>query len=187
MLSYICFMHNKYTKDIESTCYIVQLKKNKRYMFWFACTATIVFRPGPVQDPGSGFWLGHRVARVNCFLKNQNDIVLVKKKSTGCNRVFDRSCRVVGSHQVFSSPVFFQSGPVSDPGLPARLGRVCFKSMTAIVLCTILFGYYHLPFSLIVLLISFSSLFVVFLNYGEEIRKKVKWNGRKLNLKCLFK
>jgi hypothetical protein len=36
-------------------------------------------------------------------------------------------------------------------------------------------------------LISFSSLFVVFLNYGEEKRKKVKWNGRKLNLKCLFK
>ena len=111
MLSYICFMHNKYTKDIESTCYIVQLKKNKRYMFWFACTATIVFRPGPVQDPGSGFWLGHRVARVNCFLKNQNDIVLVKKKINGLQPGF---WPVLPSRRVtpgFFFPCFFSIRP----------------------------------------------------------------------------
>ena len=106
MLSYICFMHNKYTKDIESTCYIVQLKKNKRYMFWFACTATIVFRPGPVQDPGSGFWLGHRVARVNCFLKNQNDIILEKKNQRVATGFLTGLAESPG-HTGFFLPLFF--------------------------------------------------------------------------------
>jgi hypothetical protein len=39
----------------------------------------IVFRSGPVQGPGFD-----RVARINSFiLKNQNDVVLVKKKFKG--------------------------------------------------------------------------------------------------------
>jgi len=65
----------------------------------------IVFRPGSVQDPGSGFWPGHRVARVNSLKKNQNDIVLVKKqKSTGCNWVFDW---VLSGQLGFFFPCFF--------------------------------------------------------------------------------
>jgi hypothetical protein len=46
----------------------------------------IVFKPGPVAGPVQGscsrFWSGHPVARVNpYFLKNQNDVILVKKKT----------------------------------------------------------------------------------------------------------
>ena len=46
---------------------------------------TIVFKPGPVQGPGSGFWPGHRVLTgsagwIPILKKIQNGIVLVKNK-----------------------------------------------------------------------------------------------------------
>jgi len=70
---------------------------------------------GPVQDPGSGFWPGHRVGPVNPYLKKiQNNIVLVKKqKSTGCNRVLQghRVGRVTLGHDFsyfFINPARFQ-------------------------------------------------------------------------------
>jgi hypothetical protein len=53
-------------------------------------TWIMIFRLGPVQGLGSGFWPGYRSPK-SIFL-NQNDVVLVKKKqkSIDCNRVFDR-------------------------------------------------------------------------------------------------
>jgi hypothetical protein len=61
------------------------------------------------------------------FLKNQNDVVLVKKekqKSTGCNRIFDQvlpSRRVnlpgqPGHTRFFSSPVFSSIWPSFSSG-----------------------------------------------------------------------
>jgi len=47
---------------------------------------------------------------LNIFLKNQNDIVLVKKKQNlaGCNQVFDRvlSGQPAGSPRVLTFPIF---------------------------------------------------------------------------------
>jgi hypothetical protein len=90
---------------------------------------TIVFRPSPVQDPGQLI-----------FLKNQNDIVLAKKKkSTSCNRVFDRVARSAGSHRVFSSPIFFQLAPIPTPGRPGtgstRRIEPGFKTMIHTFMC----------------------------------------------------
>jgi hypothetical protein len=90
------------------------MKKKKRN------NKSIVFRPGLVQDPDFD-----RVARVNFFL-NQNDVVLViKKKSTGCNRVFDQ---VAGLHRVFPSPFFSSTRPDSSPGSTRQAG-LDFKTM----------------------------------------------------------
>jgi len=91
---------------------------------------TIVFRPSPVQDPGQLI-----------FKKNQNDIVLAKKKkkSTSCNRVFDLVAGSAGSHQVFSSPIFFQLAPVPTPGRPGtgstRRIEPGFKTMIHTFMC----------------------------------------------------
>jgi len=98
----------------------------------------IVFKPGPVaglvQGSCSRFWSGHPVARVNpYFLKNQNDVILVKKKkqkSTGCNWVFDRVLlghRVTLSHDFsyfFCNPAWFQPQVSWIPSRPARPSRV---------------------------------------------------------------
>ena len=78
--------------------------------FW--TLLSIVLKPGPVagpvKDPGSGFWPGQFF-----FLKNQNNVVLVKKqKSTGLQP------GLASSHRVFSFPFFLQPGPVHVPGRP---------------------------------------------------------------------
>jgi hypothetical protein len=94
------------------------------------------FKPGPVQGPGSGFWPGHRVDRVNFYFKKiQNDIVLVKKKTsqrvatgflTGFCRVTGSACRVgrvTPGHDFsnfFINPVRFQLRIGRVPGWPAR-------------------------------------------------------------------
>jgi hypothetical protein len=45
---------------------------------------TIVFRPGPVAGPGSGFWPGHQIVRVNFFiLKKSKRRRFSKKKING--------------------------------------------------------------------------------------------------------
>jgi hypothetical protein len=82
----------------------------------------IVFKPGPVAGPVQGscsrFWSGHPVARVNpYFLKNQNDVILVKKNksqrvATGFLTGF---CRVTGSHWVMTFPIFSATRPGSSP------------------------------------------------------------------------
>jgi ABC-type dipeptide/oligopeptide/nickel transport system permease component len=78
----------------------------------------IVFRSSSAQNPGSGFWLSHRVVRVIFFffLKWRR---FSKKNSTGCSRVFDRIARSVR----FFLPLFFlQLGLVPAPNQPAGLG-----------------------------------------------------------------
>jgi hypothetical protein len=116
----------------------------------------IVFRPGSVQGPGSWFWPGHRVARVNVFL-NQNDVILLKtkkQKSTGCDRVFDR---VLPSHTGFFLPLFFlQPSPVPTPGRPAGPG---FKTMVMAPLLGYYFGY-GLPVCVCVCV--FNHLFILY-------------------------
>jgi hypothetical protein len=69
------------------------------------------------------------------FKKNQNDVVLVKKKSTDYNRVFDR---VAGSHQVFSFTVFSSTWLDSSPG-SARQAGPGFKTMVLTMRYFILF------------------------------------------------
>jgi len=83
-----------------------------QHAIWLSEGLTIVLRPGPVQGPGSGFWPGHQVGRVNSFyFLNQNNVVLVKKKS---QRVYNR---VLLGHTRFFLPLFFlQPGPVPTPG-----------------------------------------------------------------------
>ena len=98
--------------DANSIC---GKNKKKNLLMSMCLLYIIVFRPGPVQGPCSGFWPGHWVARVNYFFSNQNDVVLVKKKqkATGCNRVFDRVNRVTPG---FSFSHFFFTWPGSSPG-----------------------------------------------------------------------
>jgi hypothetical protein len=52
--------------------------------------------------------------RSKTILKNKNEVVLVKQKSTDCNRVL--SGQPTRSHQVFSSLVFSSTRPGSSPG-----------------------------------------------------------------------
>jgi len=99
-----------------------------------------VLRPGPVQGSGSGFWPGHRVwpGRPGQFFKkkNQNDVVLVKKK-TKANGFVTGSCqvsRVTGSTRrvtpgfsfprFFVNPARFRPRVGRVPGRPAGPGRV---------------------------------------------------------------
>jgi len=89
------------------------MKENKRRVGIFSIN-NIVFRFYPVQHPGSEFWPG---CQVHFFFLNQNDIVLIKKKSTSCNRVFDRvagSTRWVFSSSIFFNPIQFQSKSVGS-------------------------------------------------------------------------
>ena len=87
----------------------------------------IVFRPGPIQGLGSGFWPDHRVARINFFL-NQNDVILVKKiKVNGLQLNFWPS-----RYWVFSFPVFFLTQPIFNPELdwsikPYQFLKQCFR------------------------------------------------------------
>ena len=78
---------------------------------------TIVFKPGPVQGSGSGSPGFERVARVNPYFikKNQNDVILVKKKkSTSCNRVFYQV--LPGHTRSWLFLFFLQPGLVPVPG-----------------------------------------------------------------------
>jgi hypothetical protein len=55
--------------------------------------------------------------------KKQNDTVLVKKKSTGCNRILDWVNQP--GHTRFFFPLFFlKPGPVLAPGQPGS-GSIC--------------------------------------------------------------
>ena len=74
----------------------------------------------------------NRVVRVNFFLKKLKRRRFSKKKSTGCNRVFDRvlpgqPVGSAGSHRVFSFLFFLQPGPVLALGRPGRVLNLCLK------------------------------------------------------------
>jgi len=80
----------------------------------------IVLRPclvaGPVQGPGSRFWLGHQVLTGSpgqfFFFKSKRRRFSKKKKqkSTGLQPGLARS------HRVFPSPIFSSTRPGSSPG-----------------------------------------------------------------------
>ena len=89
---------------------------------------SIVFRPDPVANPGSRFWPGHQVTWINFFfLKNQNDVVLVKKqKSTN-----------------FFFPCFFFNPARFQP----RVGRVSYRPVgldRVLKLCFKVLGLSHI-------------------------------------------
>jgi hypothetical protein len=56
---------------------------------------TIVLRPSPVQGPGSGFWLGHRVGRVNSFFKKKSKRRRFSKKNKTKKNKSQRVCNRV--------------------------------------------------------------------------------------------
>ena len=89
----------------------------------------MVFKPDPVQDSGFGFWPGHRVGRVNPYLKkNSKQLRFSKKKKS--QRVATRFCQVVRSHQIMAFPIFHQPDLILVPDLPAKSGQVlklCFQ------------------------------------------------------------
>jgi hypothetical protein len=59
-----------------------------------------------------------QVGWVNFYFKKiQNGVVLVKKKSTGCNRVLPgQSAGLAGSHRVMAYAIFLSTRPGSSPG-----------------------------------------------------------------------
>jgi len=81
-----------------------------------------VFKPGPVQGPGFGFWPSHRVltgsaGSISILKEIQNGVVLVKKKSTGCNQVLPgQPAGSAGSHLVMAYSIFSSTRPGSNPG-----------------------------------------------------------------------
>jgi len=87
----------------------------------------------PIQDPGSGFFSGHRVVRV-IFLNQNNVVLIIQQSQRIATRFLTGSCRVnhilpgQPGHTGFFLPLFFlQSGLVSvsgrsDPGLTRRAG-----------------------------------------------------------------
>jgi hypothetical protein len=101
----------------------------------------IVLRPclvaGPVQGPGSRFWLGHQVLTGSpgqfFFFKSKRRRFSKKKKqkSTGLQPGLDRI--LLGHTGFFLPPFFLQPGPVPAPGRPGP-GSTCrarpgFKTM----------------------------------------------------------
>ena len=74
------------------------LPQSLKHSFWIRCS----LRPG--------FWPDHRVVQMNFFLKNQNNIILIKKKTN------ELQPGLAGSHRVFSFPVFSSTRSGSSPG-----------------------------------------------------------------------
>jgi len=102
----------------------------------------IVLRPssvaGPVQGPGSGFWAGHQVGRVNSFFYKKIKTASFSKKNKS-QRVCNRSCWVnplghPGHAGFFLLPFFLQPAPVPAPGRPSpgstRRAGSGFKTMS---------------------------------------------------------
>ena len=79
-------------------------------------------RPGGRSGPRAGFRVLTRSSgRPGQFFFNQNDVILVKKKSQRvATRFLTRSCRVTGStcriNRVFSFPIFSSTRPGSSLG-----------------------------------------------------------------------
>jgi hypothetical protein len=126
------FNHDIYFSPIDFKIYSV--RKLLILKFIVSCRVyIIVFKPGPVQVPGFDQVTGSP-GSIPILKKNQNDVVLVKKKqkSTGYNRVFDwvlpgQPAGSARSHRVMTFPIFSSTSPVpvpGRPGQPAGPGRV---------------------------------------------------------------
>jgi len=79
--------------------------------FWFQESSLFLdLARFKARVPGSD-----RVVQVNFFLKNQNDVVLVKNKNQLVTTGFlTGSCQVagsIGSHRIFISSIFFSTRP----------------------------------------------------------------------------
>jgi hypothetical protein len=92
----------------------------------------------PAQGPGSRFWPGHRVARVNSdFLKKSKWRRFSKKKTkvNGLQSSFWPSLSgSAGSCWVLTSSIFFKPDPIPVSGRPAGPGRAEFLNY-------VLYGY----------------------------------------------
>ena len=86
---------------------------------------SIVFRPGPVQGSGSGFWPGHLVARVNSFFFFKLERCRFSKKKIKNQRIATGSCRVT---QSFSFSYFFFNPTRFQPWVDRR-AEPGFKTM----------------------------------------------------------
>jgi hypothetical protein len=78
----------------------------------------------PAQGLGSGFWLGHRVARVNSDFKKIKWRRFSKKKTkfNGLQPSFWPGRRVTLGFDFLY--FFLKPGPVPAPGRPVRSGRI---------------------------------------------------------------
>jgi hypothetical protein len=88
------------------------------FVIFLVLLPSIVFKLGPVQGPGSGFWPGHRVGRIIPYLKKiQNGVVLVKKKQkkTKINGLqpsfWPGVSGSAGSHRIMTFHIFSSTRP----------------------------------------------------------------------------
>jgi hypothetical protein len=82
------------TKFIKTSWYIWLPYHNR--------SKIIVFKPGSVQDPGSGSWPGDRVGRVNLyFLKKSKRRRFNKKNQRVAIGFLTGFCRVIPDHDFF--------------------------------------------------------------------------------------
>jgi hypothetical protein len=85
------------------------------------------FKPGLVQGSGFGFWSGHRVVRVNFFLKSKRRRFSKKNK----NRL---QPGLAGSPRVFPYLIFFQHSSIPAPSSRStHWARPDFKTMLSSV------------------------------------------------------
>jgi hypothetical protein len=106
--------------NVADTCY--SLSSDAKSWILKKLLITIVFKPGPVQSPRSGFRPGHRVNLY--FKKNSKRRRFSKKNKNKSQRVATGFCRVnppgrpghAGSWLIL---FFNQPGPVPAPGRPS--------------------------------------------------------------------
>jgi hypothetical protein len=127
---YLIFIFfNNWMYSLTDVSYEIVLLGWQSMWFWFSLIdikfelkfLIIVFRPGLVQGPGSGFWSGHRIARVNFFFKSKRRYFSKKTKVNELQPGFwpdlaGSSGQPAGSHRVFPFPIFSSSRPGSSPG-----------------------------------------------------------------------
>jgi len=103
---------------IKNFCLIIFFDKNR--------IEQKMITPSSCPGPRPRFWvLTGSPESTFFFKKNQNDVILVKKKSTGCNWVFDWVLSGQPGHTGFFLPLFFlQLGPVPAPGRPVKSDQV---------------------------------------------------------------
>ena len=77
-----CFSISTMYREIKR-CYFILINSVKIWIFFFFILQLIVFKPGPVQGPSSGFLPDHQVARVNSYVKKKSKQRRFSKKNKG--------------------------------------------------------------------------------------------------------
>jgi len=130
-------------------CYIKIIFKNKKIYYFNIFPGEKYFKkhsfkPGLVQGPGSGFWSGRWVGRVNPYFKKNSKRCRFSKKTkvNGLQPGFVGSTGSAGSHRVMIFSIFHQLRPVPAPGRPdpgsTRQARQNFKTMLRIIITILL-------------------------------------------------